>query len=89
MLCLVVLVLLVKCCDGGEVAGALYTVCQVQCASGACVSLSYSILKGGGGNISCMIGNVASRNPATEVDITAAFGRVFQTRIALGNMLYM
>ena len=89
MLCLVVLVLLVKCCDGGEVAGALYTVCQVQCASGACVSLSYSILKGGGGNISRMTGSVASRNPAAVVDVTAVFGRVFQMRIALGNMLYI
>ena len=53
------------------------------------MSLSYSIFSPGGGNMSRMMGIAAPRNPASELDVTALFGRVFQMRMDLGNMLYM
>ena len=61
----------------------------MQCEGGACVSLSYSIFSPGGGNMSRMMGNAAPRNPANELDVAVLFGRVFQMRMDLGNMLYM
>ena len=53
------------------------------------MSLSYSIFSPGGGNMSPMMGNAATRNPASELDVTALFGRVFQMWMDLRNMLYM
>ena len=91
MLCQVQLVHWVTWCPCGDIHAwcTTYIVCQVQCAGGACVSLSYSNFRVGGGNMSRMTGSVAPLKLATEVAVTAVFGRVFQIRIVLGNMLYI
>ena len=80
------------CGDRGDMLGVLHIYIQCARCSAKVVHvcpLSYSIFSPGGGNMPRMMGNAAPRNPASELDVTALFGRVFQMRMDLGNMLYM